>query len=139
MDILDAGVVHPPSPAGFRVQGALKHRTKNRGADLRPVEVLAGLVEDQVHDGFIQSGDYHRFFRKQAAVHIGKSCQILVHVGVSLFFLCVQYLKQVDQGTAGIGNVALQVIVKHPAGAEDPGVLGVQAKHQPHTQGVQAF
>ena len=33
VDVLDAGVVHPAGAPGVRVQGALKHRSENGGAD----------------------------------------------------------------------------------------------------------
>ena len=140
MDIFNAGVVHPTGAPGLRVQSALKNRTKNGGANFRPVEVLAGLVDNQVNNLFIQTGDDDAFIREQAPIHIGECCKVIIHVGVSLFRFGIQHLEQVNQGAAGLTGVIPQIVLEHfMSAAKNSGVLGIQAEYQPDAKGVQAL
>lgn len=72
MDILDGGIVHPALAPSFRVQRGFKHRAEYGGADLAPVEVLAGLGQQQFIDRFIEGWNLDIFIREQAAVDIGE-------------------------------------------------------------------
>ena len=76
---------------------------------------------------------------KEAPVDIGKGGQIVVHVGVPVLRLCVQYPEQLDQGAAGGVLMPLQIVVEFSVAAKDLRVLGVQAEDQPDAQGVQAL
>ena len=89
VNIFNAGVVHPSRAAGLRIQSTLKHGAENGGADVGPVKVLAGFVQNQVHNRFVQPGNGHGFIRKQPTVDVRKRGQILVHVGVAVFQLSV--------------------------------------------------
>ena len=137
MDILDAGIVHTAAAARFGVQGAFKHSTENRGADFRPVEILAGLVQQQIAD-FIGKGRYlYIFITEQAAVDIGERGQlrvIVLQIGVAVLQLGVQHAEQFYQRLAHTARVERgQIVVEHTVPTENPCVLGVQAEHQPHT------
>ena len=143
MDILDACVVHTAAAARFGVQGAFKHRAENRGADFRPVEILAGFVQQQIAD-FIGKGRYlYIFITEQAAVDIGERGQlrvIVLQIGVTVLQLGVQYAEQLHQRLAHTARVERgQIVVEHTVPPKNPCVLGVQAEHQPHTQLVQTF
>ena len=139
VNIFNAGVVHAAGTPRLRVQGALKNGAEDGGADGRPVKVLTGTVEDQAYDLLVQPGDQCALVGKQTAVDIGEGRQVVIHVGIPIFRLRVQYLEEVDQSPAGVSNVALQIVMEHPAPAENPGVLGVQAEYQTDAEGVKAF
>ena len=135
--------MHAAAAARFRVQGAFKHRAENRGADFRPVEILAGFVQQQIAD-FIGKGRYlYIFITEQAAVDIRERGQlrvIVLQIGGAVLRLGVQHAKQFHQRLAHTARVERsQIIVEHTVPTKNPRVLGVQAEHQPHTQLVQTF
>ena len=93
----------------------------------------------QICDVFIQSGDNDIPIGKQTAVDIRKCGQIVVHIGVSGFRLCIQYPKHVHKSASGIVLVSLHIVVEFAMTAENLRILGVQTEYQPNTQGVQTF
>ena len=107
MNVFDGGVVHASFPPGLRVQSALKDGSEDGGADHRPVKVLAGPVEDQVHNVLVQPGDHYVLVGEQPAVDVGEGGQVLVDVGVPVLRLGVQDAKEVDEGPSGVMDVVL--------------------------------
>ena len=64
-------------------------------------------MEDQVHDVLVQPGDDHVLVGEQPAVDVGEGGQILVDVGVPVFWLGVQDAEEVDEGPSGVMDVVL--------------------------------
>ena len=75
VDVLNAGIVHAAAASSFRVQGAFKHSAENGGADRRPVEILAGLGEQNIFQFFGKGRDLDILVGKQTAVYIGECRQ----------------------------------------------------------------
>ena len=78
MDVLNGGIVHAATASGLWIQGGFKYGTKDGRADLRPVEILAGLTQQQVNDFLRKPGDNDIFICEQTTVNIGKSRQIFI-------------------------------------------------------------
>ena len=91
MDVLDGGVVHPAGAAGLGVEGTLEHRAEDGGTDVPPVEVLTDVIQQQVDDLLVEPRDLDALISEQAAVHIGKGYQLVLHVGVAVGFFGVQH------------------------------------------------
>ena len=68
-------LVHTTAAPGFWVQGAFKYSTENGGADRRPVEILAGLGEQNIFQFFGKGRDLDILVGKQTAVYIGECRQ----------------------------------------------------------------
>ena len=143
VDVLDGGVVHPARAAGLGVQGALEHRAEDGGADVPPVEVLADVVQQQVDDLLVEPRNLDTLIREQSAVHIGEGGQLVLHVGVAVSLFGVQHPEQLDQLGPDVGDVPvrhfLEIVVELAVPAEDAGVLGIEAEHQPDAEHIQAF
>ena len=143
MDVLNAGIVHTTATPGFWVQGAFKYSTENGGADRRPVEILAGLGEQNIFQFFGKGRDLDILVGKQTAVYIGECRQsrvIVRQILVPLLWLLIQHPEQFCQSLTNPGSRnILQVVMEHIPPPENPGILGVQAEHQPNAKGIQAF
>ena len=85
--------MHAAGAPGLRVQGALENGAEDGGADVGPVEVLAGLREEQVIDLLVEGGDLDVLVGEKAAVHIGEGGQqriVVPEIGVPLVLRLVQ-------------------------------------------------
>ena len=143
MNILNAGIVHTTAAACFRVQGAFKDSTENRGADFRPVKIFAGFYQQQIPD-FVRKGRYlNIFIGEQAAVDVRERCQIRVvifQIGVSVLRLGIQHAEQVNQSFAQLPRVKrCKVVMEHTVMPKNPGIFGIQTKYQTNAQLVQAL
>ena len=140
MDIFDAGVMHAAAAPGLRVQSALEHCAENGGADLRPVQVLTHIFQNQVHDLVRQTGDFNIPF-EEAAVHVGEVQQLLILIGIAICFRRVENAKQIDQRRAPVFIKERRQVIMELAAlcAKQQRVLRVQAEHYPHAKLVQAF
>jgi len=49
VDILNGGIVHTTAAPGIRVQSGFKDGTKDGRTDLRPVEILTSLTQQQIN------------------------------------------------------------------------------------------
>ena len=136
MDILDGGVVHTTGTAGFRIQSAFKHGSEDGGADERPIEIVAGTLQNQVPNLFRDAGNlYIRSFAplrmtaggaKKAAVDIGESQQFLILVGVAVFRFGVEDAEEFDKFFSEFaGAELLHIIMEHVLASEDAGIFRI--------------
>ena len=126
MDILNAGVVHTAAATGFGVQGAFKDCTEDGGGNLGPVEILAGIGQQQVNDFLSELGDNDILVSEQTTVDVRESCQIIIHIRVAVCHLGVQHTKQVNECLTDIFRLeAFQVVVEHGLAAKDTSIFGI--------------
>lgn len=89
--------MHSATAPCIRVQSGFKDSTKNSRADLRPVEILTSLTQQQINDFLREPRNNDVFISEQTAVDIGESRQIFIHIGITIFDLGVQYPEQINQ------------------------------------------
>ena len=130
--------MHPSAAARLGIQCGFKDRAKNRGTDLRPVKLLACIVQKKINNRLRKVRNLNRIICKQAAVHIGKRGQRLLQIRIARGNFGVEHMEKVDQRTADIfGLKLLEIVVKFEAMAKDSGILGIETKNQPDTKDIQ--
>ena len=140
VDVLDAGVVHAAGAARFRVERAFEDRAENGRGDAAPVEVVAGLCEEQIFHLVVQERDFDVFIGEKAAVDIGKRGEVGREIGVAVLRLRVQNFEQVQHGPAEVfGGELGEIVVKLVFEREDARILGIQAENKADAEFVQAF
>ena len=98
MDVGNARVVHPAFAPRFGVQGAFKHSTENRRADVPPVKRSA-MVHDDIHNLFREIRNLNLFIAEQASIHVWERLYLGI-VFVALLQTSIQGLEQFDDAIA---------------------------------------
>ena len=137
-DVFLAGVMRAQVAPRLVVHDALEQAAENRRADRRPVQ--RARVKQRLAHGGAEVGHRQQLF-KQLAVDVGKGSDLLVERLAAPGFGRVQRLKELAQPRAQVraigGGALFDKGAKRLRGLKNPGVVGKQAKQQPHQQHFQ--
>ena len=136
MDILYRGIVHTATAARLWIQCTLENCTEDGGRYLAPVEVQRSMLQQRLLQ-LLSELWYLDFFFKQAAIGIGKCCQLFLQVFAALLLRSVQHFKQVAQGTAQVFGFIDNEKVMELVTTEDACILGIKTEYQTNTENIQ--
>src|SRR5450830_227870 len=140
-DVGLAGVVRAQFAAalgGLRLNNKQKHGAKDGGRDVAPVALAQG-DELAAHGG----GERRRVnaFFKQTAIDVGEQGKLFGQRALALRRVFVERHEQGVEHRADVGAVLMGVevnqVVEAVFGLKDAGVIGKQAKQQPHQEHLQ--
>src|SRR5450830_157278 len=140
-DVGLAGVVRAQFAAalgGVQLDHALEHGAKDGGRDVAPVALAQG-DELAAHGG----GERRRVnaFFKQTAIDVGEQGKLFGQRALALRRVFVERHEQGVEHRADVGAVLMGVevnqVVETVFGLKDAGVIGKQAKQQPHQEHLQ--
>ena len=135
-DVLDGGVVHAAAAAGLGVERALEDGAEDGRGDVRPVEVLGGVLEEGVLECRGELRDFDGA-REEGAVDVGERGEGGLEIGGAAGGGRVQDLEQFEEGVADVfGRQGREEVVELVVG-KDARVLGVEAEDEADAQDVQ--